>query len=70
MRLAPFKSPKLTLLENHYKDLNVPQNYEFVLKDNIPVVTKGTADSIVCGIQSWSAFPGLLKNDRECCQNF
>jgi len=67
-RLAPFKNPKIVLLERHYRDIEFPKNYEFKLMDNIPTTKRVLAEDIIGYIESWSLYQGLAKADRESAE--
>ena len=63
-RLAPFKSSRTLIAENHYKDLDFPQNYEVVHKEDVIDTKTICAEDLVGFYKSWSLYQGLVAKDR------
>ncbi|XP_054157376.1 uncharacterized protein LOC128955730 [Oppia nitens] len=58
-RIQPFKNPKLSSLENSYRNFKFPQNYEFLRIDSISTEKTELAIDIVKGIESASHIQAL-----------
>ena len=69
-RLTPFKELKVIPVENHYRDIEFPKNYEFVHKEGIEYYRQANAQTLVGHAQSWSTYQVLFQKDRLSAQLF
>ncbi|CAG2103362.1 unnamed protein product, partial [Medioppia subpectinata] len=69
-RLAAYKSPNVASVENHYKNVTFPTNYESKHVDHIIASVPVLAEDMVGLIESWSSFQQLVKADTESAQLF
>ena len=68
--LEPYKNRKIHILDNRYRDIKFPDNYEFVHKDKIIVPYKCVAQDYVGYIESWSLYQGLLRDEPSKAKQF
>lgn len=69
-RITPYKNPKIKPVEEHYRNVKFPDNYEFVYRGNISNTYPAKAQDLIGFVRSWSLFEGLIGGNKEVAQKY